>query len=91
MSMLDAATCGLPIVVNDTLKARERIEGNGVTYRLNDLDDLIRVILSLRSPELRRTLGCHGAEKMRSEFSWKSIAQRRLRDYKVALNGRAQR
>jgi glycosyltransferase involved in cell wall biosynthesis len=88
MSMLDAAACGLPIVVNDTMRARERIDNNGLTYRLNDCDDLERVLLLLRSAELRRSLGAHGAEKMRREFSWDTIARRRLRDYQLALNAR---
>jgi glycosyltransferase involved in cell wall biosynthesis len=84
-SMLDAAACGLPIVVNDTLVATERIDGNGVTYRLNDLGDLIRVLLGLREPQERRRLGLLGAEKMARDFSWKSIARRRLRDYQAVL------
>ncbi len=87
MSMLDAAACGIPIVVNDTLIATERIEGNGLKYKQNDVDDLTRVLLSLASLELRRSLGTHGAEKMKNHFSWEAIADRRLRDYQNSLNG----
>lgn len=84
-SMLDAAACGIPIVVNDTLVATERLEGNGVTYRLNDLDDLVRALQSLRDPAVRNILGQLGAEKMANRFSWISIAKRRLRDYEAAM------
>lgn len=84
-SMLDAAACGLPIVVNDTIAATERIDGNGLTYRLNDVSDLIRVLLGLRAPQARQRLGLLGAEKMARDFSWESIARRRLRDYQAVL------
>ena len=85
MSMLDAAACGLPIIVNDTLLARERIEGNGVTYRLNDSADLARQILLLRDPCRRAELGAIGARRMVELFSWDSIARRRLAEYHAAL------
>jgi glycosyltransferase involved in cell wall biosynthesis len=90
-SMLDAAACGLPVVVNDTLAAVERIEGNGITYRLNDVGDLCRALLSLRNAETRRELGDAGAVKMTKDVSWRSIAERRLRDYKDALSPRQAR
>jgi len=86
MSMLDATACGLPIVVNNTLTARERIEGNGLSYRLNDCEDLIRVLTSLRAPERRQELGRCGAEKIRRQFGWDSIAKFRLRGYEAALS-----
>ncbi len=89
-TMLDAAASGIPIVVNNTLIARERIEGtagvNGLTYKLNDVADLARVLLRLKNPILRRTLGDTGAKRMESEFSWRSIANRRLSGYEAALN-----
>ena len=88
MSMLDAAACGLPIVVNDTLVATERIEGNGLTYRLGDTADLARVLSELADPVLRRRLGECGARRMRRDFSWEAIAGRRMRDYLWSLNGR---
>lgn len=83
--MLDAAACGLPIVVNDTMNAPERVEGNGLTYALNDLNDLVRVLRSLRSKDERRKLGSVGANKMASNFSWESVTKRRLADYEAAL------
>lgn len=84
-SMLDAAACGLPIVVNDTLKAVERIEGNGLQYRLNDLDDLVRVLGRLvDSAELREKLGGTGAQRMERLFSWRDLAARRLADFEAA-------
>lgn len=84
-SMLDAAACGLPIVANHTMTAPERLEGNGVSYKLNDLGDLVRVLLELRDAEKRQRLGSFGASKMAREFSWESIARRRLRDYEASL------
>jgi glycosyltransferase involved in cell wall biosynthesis len=85
-SMLDAAACGLPVVVNDTLQASERIEGNGLKYRLNDLDDLVRTLRQLvDQPELRVRLGGTGAMRMERHFSWRDLASRRLADFEAAL------
>jgi glycosyltransferase involved in cell wall biosynthesis len=88
MSMLDAAACGLPIVVNDTLLAKERIQGNGITYRLNDSADLADKIRLLSDPARRRQLGEVGAQRMTQLFSWSSVARRRLADYEAALAAR---
>lgn len=85
-SMLDAAACGLPLIVNDTLIATERIKGNGLTYHLNDVDDMVRVLLLLKDPSLRKKLGEAGAYKMATEFNWDSIARRRFNDFKAALS-----
>jgi glycosyltransferase involved in cell wall biosynthesis len=87
-SMLDAAACGLPIVVNDTLRAVERISGNGVTYRLNDLHHLEKVLSSLMDSEARLTLGRTGAVRIAKEFSWSSLAARRVVDYCNSLEGK---
>jgi glycosyltransferase involved in cell wall biosynthesis len=86
-SMLDAAACGIPIVVNDTLVARERIDGNGLRYRLNDSDDLARVLRTLVLDEERHRFGCIGARRMRELLSWDAIARRRLDDYEAAVKG----
>ena len=88
MSMLDAAACGLPIVVNDTLLAKERIDGNGITYRLNDSADLAGKIRLLNDASYRHKLGDVGARRMTELFSWNSIARRRLADYEAALTAR---
>jgi glycosyltransferase involved in cell wall biosynthesis len=85
LSMLDAAACGLPIVANHTMTARERIDGNGSFYRLNDGGDLIRVLLGLRDQSTRQYLGTFGAQKVARKFSWQAIAERRLADYESAL------
>jgi glycosyltransferase involved in cell wall biosynthesis len=85
LSMLDAAACGLPIVANHTMDASERVQGNGMTYRLNDQADMVRVLLDLVDTSTRRRLGEIGALKMAREFSWESIARRRMRDYESAL------
>ena len=83
--MLDAAACGLPIVANDTMTAPERLEGNGLAYKLNDVGDLVRALLELRHQKTRDRLGFCGVQKMARDFSWDSVARRRLRDYEAAL------
>lgn len=84
-SMIDAAASGLPIIVNDTIAAIERVEGNGISYRLNDQQDLERALLDLESAQVRRDLGAHGARKMRDSYSWEALVRERLRDYDAAL------
>jgi glycosyltransferase involved in cell wall biosynthesis len=89
--MIDAAACGLPIVVNDQLRARERVDGNGLTYRLGDVDDLAAVIRRLFDPSIRSTLGRAGARKVADSFSWEGIARQRLHDYEAAIEARGAR
>jgi glycosyltransferase involved in cell wall biosynthesis len=84
-SMLDAAACGLPIVVNDTLQAIERIDGNGLTYVLNDQASLQKVLSGLLDPDRRKALGAVGARRMAQLFSWDSLVRRRIVDYRRAL------
>jgi len=88
--MLDAAACGLPIIVNDTLLAKERIDGNGITYRLNDSADLAEKISLLSDLNHRRELGSIGSRRMIQLFSWDTIARHRLADYEAALAARHQ-
>lgn len=84
-SMIDCAASGTPIVVNDTIAAVERVEGNGLRYRLGDMDDLQRALLALRDPKERERLGRAGAEKMERDFGWRALVQARLNDYGAAL------
>jgi glycosyltransferase involved in cell wall biosynthesis len=88
LSMLDAAASGLPIIANHTMTARERLNGNGATYRLNDLDDLMRALMEMRGLEKRIHMGKNGAQKIGLQYSWHMIAKRRLQDYESALASR---
>jgi len=84
-SQLDAAACGLPLILSDKVKVKERIEGNGLTYREDDIEDMIRQLLVLRDPVLRQKMGACGADKMRRSFSWHNIAKEYATDYEDAL------
>ncbi len=84
-SQLDAAACGLPLILGNGVQVRERIEGNGLLYEQDSVEDLARQIASLADPERRRELGARGAKKMREQFSWDRIARQRVRDYAAAL------
>ena len=85
-SQLDAAACGLPIIVSDQVHVRERVEGNGLFYAENDPADLAQQVKQLLAPAIRKQLGEFGARKTRTEFSWEAIARRRLQDYEAALH-----
>jgi glycosyltransferase involved in cell wall biosynthesis len=84
-SMIDAAACGLPIIVNDTIQTLERVDGNGLMYKLGDVEDLKEKLLVLADPVLRKKLGKFGRDKIVSLFSWSSIAKKRETDYFQSL------
>lgn len=84
-SMIDCAASGTPTIVNGTIAAVERVEGNGLMYRLGDIADLKRALLDLKVPDRRRQLGEFGAHKMETSYSWNALVQVRLDDYRAAL------
>jgi glycosyltransferase involved in cell wall biosynthesis len=83
-SMLDAAACGLPLVVSDRIY-QDHVTGNGIAYRMNDLADLCNVLRGLDDPEKRHLLGSAGAKKMRDRFSWELAAKKRMVDFGLSL------
>lgn len=87
ISMLDASASGLPIVVSERIRARERVEGVGLTYQEGNERDLARVLLELRTEGRRAELGLAGAKRVATTTSWRSVASRRLEDYERALAG----
>jgi len=85
MSMLDAAASGLPLVVSADIGENERVAGNGRVYKENDVADMARALLSLGDAKERATLAAHGRQKMARNFSWMSIAESIVADYRAAL------
>jgi glycosyltransferase involved in cell wall biosynthesis len=83
-SQLDAAACGLPLILSDRVEVRERIDGNGLTYRESDVANLAARISMLFDPSVRLRMGQIGAANVRGRFSWELIAKRRLEDYVAA-------
>lgn len=83
-SMLDAAACGLPIVVSDRVKAVERVDGNGLMYKEGCTADLARTLKQLESPIIRSDFGRCGVEKTQ-KISWNHIAKQRFEDYVNSL------
>jgi glycosyltransferase involved in cell wall biosynthesis len=69
ISMLEAASCGLPIIVSDQVKDKNRYEGNGLSYKTGDSFSLANSLLQLRSAEDRFQYGAAGRLKVEREFS----------------------
>lgn len=84
-SQLDAAAAGLPIILSDRVAVLERVTGNGLTYREGDPTDLAERIKSLGQASARRELGAAGSLKMKAQFSWLRIAEKRAADYARSL------
>lgn len=89
MSMLDAAGCGLPIVISDRVFATERVDGNGLVYLQGDPDDLALKLHRLKHADVRQQLGSNGAQKIKEKFTWRIVAEQRLHDYEEALGNTA--
>jgi hypothetical protein len=64
---------------------RDQLDGNGLVYRMNDLDSHGGVLERLSSVEEREPLGAVGAAKMLCDFSWLEHARRRLAEYEAPI------
>jgi len=84
-SQLDAAACGLPLILSERIEVKERVEGNGLLYKEDDEVSLAETIRRLQDAQLRRQMSAAGAVKVRTKFSWEAIARERSADYQQAL------
>lgn len=77
IAMLEAASCGLPIlVVSEGVDARVS-NHNGYMYEEGNVEQLAELINRLHSsPELCRSMGRNGRELVEREFSWPRICQK---------------
>ena len=85
ISMMDAAACGLPIVVGDKTKAVERYDGNGLTYVENNPESLADRLMQLQDAALRAKFGARGTEKMNANFSIERVVDTLITDFEAAL------
>jgi len=93
LSMLDAASSGLPLVVSNKIGEPERVSGNGRTYEEDSVVSLMEELRLLKDPERRRVYGAAGRSKMVDRFSWNRFARSVEADFVNALpnNGREAR
>jgi glycosyltransferase involved in cell wall biosynthesis len=82
-SMLDAAACGLPIIVSDRIY-QDHVTGNGLAYRMNNIDSLCEKLRELGELDRRCALGENAAKKMHDGFTWDQAAKKRLQDFRLA-------
>ncbi len=80
-SQLDAMSCGMPIIINDKVEDKIRVEGNGLVYSDGDYIDLANKILSLREENLRLQMGRIGSEKIKNKYSWDILASNKIQDF----------
>lgn len=81
-SQLDAAACGLPLILSDKIKVLERVQDNGLLYVEGDHLDMAKKIENLSDLGLRNKMSVIGSQKIINNYSWNKIASDRLKDYK---------
>ncbi|MCK9209745.1 MAG: glycosyltransferase family 4 protein [Ignavibacteriaceae bacterium] len=80
-SQLDAAACGLPLILSDKIKVLERVKGNGLLFHEGDINDLADKISSLKDIQARKKMSMKSIENVVQNFSWDTIAKERIKDY----------
>ena len=87
MSMLDAASSGLPVVGSNRIGEPDRVNGNGKMYEENSVESMIDVLRSFGSAEERLRFGDAGRRKMLAGFSWSDFAKVIESDFAAAVRG----
>jgi glycosyltransferase involved in cell wall biosynthesis len=92
-SMLDAAACGLPVIVSDQVAAYTIYNQNEVNYQTqpnilaekystNNAEALANELLKLQDSGFRKEIGTIVYQRVEQYSSWKAIANKRLIDYR---------
>ncbi len=76
LGMIEAMSCGLPIIISDTSEVTERLgHGNGLPYKGDDTSDLAKQMEKLLDPELRKKMGEQAKIFVKEDLNWSNIAR----------------
>jgi glycosyltransferase involved in cell wall biosynthesis len=81
-SRLDAMSCGLPIIIPNTLSNKNLIQDCGYVFKANNYIDLADKILSLYNNRNDYSIkSINSRKKIELYYSWQSIAESRIKDF----------
>jgi glycosyltransferase involved in cell wall biosynthesis len=79
-SQVEAAACGLPVVMTDKSEKLE-LRDVVVPYSELDLESLVEVLRALSARSAREAKGLAGARMVAASLSWDAVASSRAEDY----------
>ncbi len=86
--LLEAASCGRPIVTTDTPGCRDVVRQgeNGLLVPVRGTAELADALqLLIEQPELRKKMGCKGREIVVSEFALEKVVAKTMNIYRELL------
>jgi len=88
VSTLEAMACKKPVIVSDTGGLKEIVDDStGIKISSGSLDELVKAInFLLDNPKKADELGLNGFNKIKKEFSWKTIAEQYNNFFKGLIN-----
>lgn len=78
ISMVEAMSCGIPIIISDKSGTVERVKGTGLLYHENDVNDL-RVKMEALLYDPRRKIMAKNAERYTEGLDWDIISKKFLK------------
>jgi glycosyltransferase involved in cell wall biosynthesis len=89
ISTLEAASCGLPLVIAKGTVASRVSEGNGFEYELGNIEDLLSKLKSfVESPERTKLFGQRSRKMVLNNYSWPKINSKFMQIYQSCLQDR---
>jgi len=89
-TVLEAASCGLPLILPGKEYAKYSLmNNNGLTFTRGDVPSLARALANLVTDDmLRKTMGARSRELIERELNWDAIARQTIQIYEESIRGK---
>ena len=86
LTVLEAMSCGLPVVCYDAADLRDVVSGAGYLLQVGDVSGMTDALLSVQSNEAGRLVLSEVALQLSKEYSWEKSAVAHLKVYRRIIN-----